>query len=343
MRGVDLRRFEFDFDLTFAALLMHPDGHVYHRYGGRDYRGAMKWVSLKSLETLLMHTLKDHEQYQAAAPAKAISSAEESRSSQPLTLERMPAFQKRDKGECIHCHSIFPAFHEEQMEAKTWSLDKIWRHPSPTRIGLDLDRDDQRLVVAVEAASPAALAGVHVGDRLQSVAGVEVMTASDVMFQLDIFPLAGGVLEVQLKRAGEEQQVRLSLEPAWKRGTPLSFSWRPSKWGLTPAPGFGGRLLDREELLEAGHLPDADEVHLPFALRVTYLVTWGENSRYGRAAVKAGLRDGDIVTAIGGKRDFESVEHFHSWWRLTRTVGELVELEIWREGVRRTMTLKVIR
>ncbi len=32
---VDLNTFTFDHDLTMAVVLAHPDGTVYHRYGGR--------------------------------------------------------------------------------------------------------------------------------------------------------------------------------------------------------------------------------------------------------------------------------------------------------------------
>ena len=56
MRGVDLLRTSFDFDLTFAALLMHPNGYVYHRYGGRDERAPDWWLGLESWEQVLERT-----------------------------------------------------------------------------------------------------------------------------------------------------------------------------------------------------------------------------------------------------------------------------------------------
>ena len=33
MAGVDLALYRFDYDLTFAALLMNADGTIYHTYG----------------------------------------------------------------------------------------------------------------------------------------------------------------------------------------------------------------------------------------------------------------------------------------------------------------------
>ena len=40
MAGVDLSMFRFDFDLTFAVLLMNADGTIYHTFAGRDWTHA---------------------------------------------------------------------------------------------------------------------------------------------------------------------------------------------------------------------------------------------------------------------------------------------------------------
>jgi len=330
MRGVDLNRYAFDFDLTFGALLMHADGHVYHRYGGRDHRSASRWLSASSFESLLEHTLGDHAEYQVPSVlAQRL----------PLRIETLPSFKKRDKGACIHCHSVYPAFYEEQLAAGSWQRRDVWKHPSPLRIGLDLDRDDQRRIVQLRPGSQVAEAGLRVGDRLLAMNGTEVMTASDVMFELEQLPWKGGPLAFSWERAGEQHQKAIPLAPGWKRGSPLEFSWRPSKWGLHPAPGFGGQQLSPEERLAADIPESADG---DFALRVTYMVTWGENKRFGEAAGKAGLREGDVLYQVAGRRDFATPDHLHAWWRLTRKVGDEVELRLMRKGSGHLLLLKVI-
>src|SRR6185436_16051869 len=173
LRGVDLARVPFDFDLTFAALLMNADGHVYHRYGGRDERGAGVWLSEASLERVLEQTLREHEAYRSSKPSPPERKP-------ALRLEQVPAFQKRDKGECIHCHSVFPALYEERLAAGKWSEDQRWVYPSPGRIGLDLDRDDQTRIVTVRAESPAAAAGLRIGDRLLRAGVQRLATSSDL-------------------------------------------------------------------------------------------------------------------------------------------------------------------
>ncbi len=328
MRGVDLGRTPFDFDLTFAALLMHPDGHVYHRYGARDARSADRWLDEASFADTLRAALDAHDAYgldphpPAPRPRRVI--------------EEIPAFRKRDKGQCIHCHSVFPAFYEEARDAGAWTEDARWVYPPPSRIGLDLARDDQTRITRVAAGSSASAAGLVAGDRLLRVGDAAVRTVSDLSQALhDASPAAQG-LRVAFERGGEERTVSLALADGWKRGTPREFAWRPFKWGFTPAPGFGGTALTDAERAAAGIALDA------FAVRVTYLVTWGDNARYGRAAASVGLREGDVLLAADGKRDFDSEAHFHAWWRLTRKPGDTVPVEVRRGEATLTLEITVL-
>ena len=66
MAGVDLNVYTFDYDLTFAALLMNGDGTIYHRYGTRDEGDAAGRLSTASLVRLLRETLEEHAAYQKA-------------------------------------------------------------------------------------------------------------------------------------------------------------------------------------------------------------------------------------------------------------------------------------
>lgn len=316
MRGVDLARWRFDWDLTFAVVVAEPDGTILHRYGGRDERGADVWLSMPSLAHVLRVGLESHADHRPAAETSPVEL-------QPL--ERVPAFAARDNGECIHCHSVYPALHAEARAADRYGPDDRWVHPSPRRIGFDLDRDRQDVVTHVSAGSPAARAGILAGDRLVRLGDQRIASASDVMAVLDATSAEGATIPLALERDGTVETKSLDLDAGWKRASPLEFSWRPSKWPLTPAPGFGGPRLTAEELAAADLPPDA------FAFRVTYLVDWGENRRFGEAARAAGLRKGDVFLEAAGKRDFASVDHFHAWWRLTRGEFETVPILVRRE------------
>jgi len=329
MRGIDLRRFTFDWDLTFAALAMNADGTIYHRYGGRDWRGSDVWLSNASFQAFLRAGL--------AAHAGGAATTADQEAEPPLILEELPAYKSRDKGECIHCHMVFPSLREEAQREKTWELEDIWVYPPPERIGIDLDRDNQRRVTSVAKGSPAARAGVQIGDQLVSLAGDMIAGASDVSATLQNISPGGGDQKLAIERDGERLQLTLPLEEGWRQGTPKSFSWRPSKWTLTPAPGFGGKILGEEELTTLGLQPDQ------FAMRVDYIVTWGNGRRLGKNAIAAGLREGMIVLGTSEKRDFLDGHHFHAWWRLTRKPGDMVELVTWRDGAEHTLPIEAIR
>ena len=65
---------------------------------------------------------------------------------EPLFIEDVGAFAAKDKGECIHCHSVFPALRTEALAQDEWGTDGDWLYPPPSRLGFDLDRDDQQSV-----------------------------------------------------------------------------------------------------------------------------------------------------------------------------------------------------
>lgn len=327
MRGVDLARYRFDFDLTFAMLTLHPDGHVYHRYGGRDERGPGVWLSSESFEALLEATLDDHERYESKPAPEPPDPA--------VRLEDVPAFAEKDQGKCIHCHSVLESLYRQRKAEGELRDEDLWVFPAPAIVGFDLDRDDQRRITQLTDGSPAAHAGLLIGDRILRIGSTAIASASDVMHALDRMPAIGGELEIEVRREGSNHSLRLDLHPGWRTGTPRSFAWRPLKWALDPVPGFGGAVLSDEERKAAGL--DSE----PFAFRIDYFVTSGPRQHVGRAAREAGLREGDIVYRVGDQTTFASIDHFHAWWRLTRKPGEQVEVRYVRERERGVITLTV--
>lgn len=90
--------------------------------------------------------------------------------------------------------------------------------------------------------------------------------------------------------------------------------------------GFGGQALSAEEKRVLKIAADK------FAMRVGYLVTWGERAHRGRAAKSAGLNKGDVILSFAGKDDFASFEHLHAWVALTKQAGERVAFSVLRKG-----------
>lgn len=330
MAGVDLSVYDFDYDLTFAALLMNADGTIYHTYGGRTWEDPESHLSVDAFVDALEAGLETHAAHQIDAPRRRRTE----------TIEEIPWMAKRiEQGrapECFHCHMVNDARTHTARDANRWTMDQLWRWPDPIEVGLTLERDRPTTVAAVEDGSPAAAAGIGPGARLLSIADQPVRTFGDVQRMLERAPRGTTTLPVVWTHDGEPQTARLRLRRGWKEADPLTFSWRPSKWTLDPRPGFGGPRLGAEALAARGLPADA------FAFRIRYIVDWGDHAHTGRNARAAGLRKGDVVLSVGGKDDFESVAHFHAWFRLTQTPGTTVDVVVLRGDERRTVRLPVV-
>ena len=287
-------------------------------------------MSMPSLLDTMKKTLEDHRSHSTKPVARKKSK----------TVYDIPNFRRRhatrrQEGKCVHCHEIFPALRRDALEKKTWEPDDIWVWPSPERIGLFLDPADQTLVRSVVEGSPVAKTEIRPGDRIVSHAGRRLLTIADLQEILDRAPKGKNRLTLRVRRGAEERDAGISLPAGWKVGTPLTFSWRASKWELSPAPGFGGKIVPEEKRAALAIPPGS------FGLRVRYLVTWGERAHLGRSAARAGLRKGDIVLSVAGKSDFASQNHFHAWFRLTQKSGDKIPIEILRSGRRSTIELPI--
>jgi len=67
MNGVDLARFDFDYDTTWHAFFLDADLNVYSRYGGRDEDSSDGRLSTESLATTIREVLAVHERTQRSA------------------------------------------------------------------------------------------------------------------------------------------------------------------------------------------------------------------------------------------------------------------------------------
>src|SRR5438309_6210507 len=99
MKGVDLNRFPFDYDLTFTAFMMDSEGRIYSRFGSRDAKSATDRMSIAGLKHAMRQVL---ELYRSGATDAAVAPA----LSEPHTIEDIPVFKGSPaaKQECYHCH-----------------------------------------------------------------------------------------------------------------------------------------------------------------------------------------------------------------------------------------------
>jgi hypothetical protein len=317
MRGIDLNVFRFNYDLTMAVLLMHPDGTIYSTYAGRDFTDAGSHQSTTSLARTLDTAYEVHRKHEPKNRERK----------PPLRVESLDWWKnnkKAQKRECFHCHQVHDAWQNAGRAKNKWSERDQFSWPDPVQVGWRLDRENQTLLT--EADAP-----FRKGDRVVSVGDVETISFGDIQRGLHEAPWGANRLAVQVMRDGRPLRLELALESGWKKPTPEVYAWRPMKWAMSPKPGFGGPSLDAAQKENLGLAKDT------WAFRVGYMVTWGPNAKTGHHAHRAGIRMKMVVYEVDGKSDFTGMDHFHAWFRMTRKPGRDVSFKVIQNGTRRTV------
>ncbi len=314
MANVDVGKFEFDFDTTFAVMVLNKDGQVISRYGGRDATSPESFITLPSLQKALERSLELHEKAQKGEVElpKALKSR---------AAESYP-FIAKVAARCVHCHDVASAQALEIFDSPTFSLkEDIWIHPEPISLGLDLDPDDG--VTLRKVLGMAKEAGLAQGDRILSVNDVPVSTYTDIQYQLHRLPTDTKSVKVTVKG---KNPMTLKLEAYWKHS---DITWRRLGIRLSPSAGFGGSPLSTEEKM-ALELPKDG-----FATKVSFLnFPKPEGTR---------LEEGDVIFSVNGVEKSELTQHAALYINLVHQLGEVVQLGLLRNGKRQIVSLKVTK
>lgn len=210
MHHVNLKVFDFDYDLTWWAFIIDPYERVYSRYGGGE-GNSESWLSVAGLKHALGLALEEHKRRPPEPPAEP-----------PPIVRPVDLFTV--KGKCMHCHQVNEAFYKKEKKQKTIDLDKVRFLPLPEDLGLTLSIDAGNRVVEVAKGSAADKAGLRPGDDLHQVRGTRIRSQADLMWTLKYAPQAGQ-LPLTFLRAGQSQEAVIALSPGW---TVPDLSWRRS-------------------------------------------------------------------------------------------------------------------
>ena len=315
MRGLDLNLFDFDYDLTWFALMLSPDGAVLGRFGGRDADAPGKYHSLKGLRYALEQALARYRS--GDVPAASAAPA--------LRAEEYPAAKRLTAQACIHCHHVYEFRRDARQQAGTWKRDELWVYPQPQNIGVTLDIDQGNRVLKVEAGSAAARAGLRSGDVLDSVNGLPAASIADVQSALHRAPWEGKMPAVW-QRQGKAIHGSLELAAGWKK---TDLSWRWSLKSLAPSLPVQGDDLTAEEKERLGLPAQA----LAFR-QMAYL---------SPAASQAGVRVGDIILGVDEHRPAMTARQFETFIRLTYRPGATVTVHVLRGNERLELPLKLTK
>jgi hypothetical protein len=323
-RPVDMNRYRFDYDLTFAVLMMNAEGQTYARFGTRDAQSETDRMSIAGLKRTMRAVLARHR-------SRPSSSSGSAASPNRFTLEDIPSFRQKApaKNECAHCH-FANNFRFAQLRAEgRFSKDLLFQYPLPENIGLTLDVDANNVVRKVRPGSPAAHAGVQPGDTLVRAGTTPVLTCADLQFALNSIP-DNGTVTLHYERGGKGQPPAvLHLPRGWRR---TDISWRASQDSIPPTVGFWGEPLSDDDRKQRGIPADG------LALKVTFLFPGPEWER-----TRGGLQKDDVVVGVNNDplRPM-TTRQFHSYFRLAFNVGDTVILNVRRGSERVSLRVPCI-
>jgi serine protease Do len=298
--GMDLSRFQFDYDMSLAVFFLHADGTILGRYATRTGRdNEDQDMDIEGFARAMEQTLELTNYYAQIKPSLAGKQA------QPVAIatpEQFPTLKSKftDKLDyegavaksCIHCHNIREAERAEEL-AKTGKLDErlLYPYPAPRVVGLVFDPKQCATLLDVTPNTPASRAGLKAGDALRHLNGQPLVSIADVQWVLH---QAGNsdAISVSYEREGKLAKTLLELPKDWRRASDIS--WRATTWDLRRI-AFGGMVLEK---LAA---EDREKLKLPpeqMALLVKHVGQYGDHAR----AKQAGFLKGDIVIAWDEQR-----------------------------------------
>lgn len=322
---IDLRIFPLegfvDLDLSWWGWFLSPEGRIYGVFGGRDNVSDTTRISAPALIASLQRVLAHHYDPRRASwdidgPAPDLGAETKSPRQLPgYEGWRRNAHESVQKQSCLHCHQINDILRQPAVAAKTFDKRRdfdVW--PLPENVGLTLDRDHGLLVTNVVAGSPAAFAGMRAGDVLGAADGRRCFSQTDFRGVLHRGSRGAGEIEVRWVRDGEVLSGKLNVAEGWRKTIP---DWRMSfAEGIASTnPGFFPMPVKSRR--ERFKIP-ADKMAVD-----PYM-----GSDTTSPAYKAGLRGGQVITAVNGESPNLIAREFLAWFTHKFDPGDQVKLSV---------------
>lgn len=295
--ALDLSRFQFDYDLSFSAILFNGDGTTYGRFGSWMHQKDPLNKTTASFKKALAAALAIHQGYPSNKAALSGKQGGPTPYQTPVEFPTLAAkyqskldWNGKVMASCVHCHMVGDAFRAYyRSQNKPVPVEWIYPQPSIETLGITLATDEVAQVEAVSAGSPAAKAGFQAGDSFVSLNQQPLVSIADVSWVLHRSPDSGS-LPATVLRGGKETPVTLELPAGWRLKSDIGK--RVGTWPMR-AMAFGGMKMD--------DLPDEERASLgldktQMALRIFHVGEYGPHA----AAKKAGFKKDDILIQIGG-------------------------------------------
>lgn len=334
--ALDLSRFQFDYDLSFSAMLFNADGTVYGRYGSWQHQKDPRDKTTAGFRKALEAGLAIHRGYPANKAALAGKQGGPVPYKTPVEFPTLAAkYQSKLDWDgkvvqsCVHCHMVGNAFRAD-FRSRNEAVPREWIYPQPSieTLGVALAPDEIAKVDAVAPDSPAAKAGLRPGDRLLALNGQPLISNADVSWVLHRAPDAGA-LPVAIQRDGKPMTNTLVLPAGWRSRSDIAK--RAGTWPMR-AMAFGGMKME--------DLDDAARAVLGLrrdvmALRINHVGEYGQHA----AAKKEGFKADDILLQVAEMKGRISESALIGELLQLHRPGEKLPATVLRAGQRMTLQL----
>ncbi len=320
MNGINLRRFEFDYDTTWNAFFLDEKLNIYSRYGGRDAGEPAARLSKESLLQTMREVLAVHAARNKPAVKDALPSTQPVAAG-VLRPRDIPLLKSNHRG-CVHCHQVREYQLLQASKDGKFSRRMIYRWPLPENVGMVFDRKHGHRIQRTIAASPAGKAGIQPGDVIEGINKIPIHSEYDVRWVLgraeDGKPLRISILR-QLK-SGTAQRLTVVLNPKG-RWRDSELGWRKSLRSVPLLFGFRGYSLTRSQRRDLGMTPSQ------LAVRI---VTVGAKG----LARQMGIRKRDTILALDKQTSRRSLEQLKSDILRRYSPGKTIRITVLRNGKR---------
>ena len=338
--GMDLKKFQFDYDQSWAAFVLHADGTIIGRYGTRSHQTqSADDVSLEGFLESLSIALQLHRDFERVRPQLAAKTAAAptpvSKPEEFPTLKEKYGSSLDYEGKvvqsCIHCHQVGEALREwYRNNDQPVPLEIIYPYPHPKTLGIVIDPKRARTVQSIAAESPAQAAGLKAGDEIVSMQNQPIISMADMQWVLHH---AGQHSEFPLEviRDSQLQKLTLKLPTGWRESEDIS--WRATSWALRRMLTGGLRLEPLTQDERASLNLDSSAV----GLRVKHVGQFNAHA----AGKKAGFKVGDVLIKVGDLHRPATESQLLAALINEHRPGDKLPVEVLRDEKRLTLHLPI--
>ena len=221
--ALDLSLFQFDYDLSFSAILFNGDGTIYGRFGSWRHQKDQHEKSTAGFKTAMQGALELHRGYPANKAALAGKQGKPMPYKTPVNIPTLDGkyrlqldWQGKVVASCVHCHQIGDALRlVQRKKLEPIPENLVYPMPAPETLGLVLAAGAAARVEAVVPGSLAAQAGFRSGDDIMVLDGQPLLSIADASWVLHHAP-ESGALEVSVRRGNDSMVLNLSLPAGWR-------------------------------------------------------------------------------------------------------------------------------